>query len=107
MTGGPKTLEAMLNRCSHIEFPKGDRTHYIFTCISGGLVAVSIGAGQRPHAELWQELAKAGFKRVDDPAVREAWWVMDARSGQRVTVFDPNQAAATTAIYANRFVPAR
>lgn len=100
----PKELEAVLRRASRIALPKGDRTRYTFTCTAAGTVVVSTGPGHRPHAELWADLQKAGFRRLESEG---AWWVLDAKPGQQFQIYDPPMAGAATAVYALRFTRAR
>lgn len=104
-SGAPKEVEAAMARSTRVVLPKGDKTHYTFTCTHPGTVVVATGGSERNNGELWAELQRAGFKRLDDASM--AWWHAELKAGQKFTCFDPPLAAAQAVIYAGRFTHAK
>lgn len=102
-SGAPKALEAVLARCSGIALPKGDRNRYAFRVAAAGTVVVLTGSAERNHADIWPELLKAGFKRIDDTP----WFALEARPGMQFALWDPPMAGAQLQVFAGRFRPAR
>jgi hypothetical protein len=100
-TGAPKAIEAMMARASVLAIPKGDKTHYTFSVMAAGTVAIMTGGSERNHADLWPELLKAGFKRAED-GEGGAWFILEARPGAKFTVYDPPLAGAQVQIFAGK-----
>lgn len=100
----PAELAEFMQRATAMRLPKGDATPLNFGATSVGMVAVYNGGGGR-NAELWAALLKAGFHRVDEGDSR--WFVLNAKPGDRFTVFDPPGTSAQIEVYALRFKTAR
>lgn len=100
----PAELAEFMQRATAMRLPKGDATPLNFGATSVGMVAVYNGGGGR-NAELWAALLKAGFHRVDEGDSR--WFVLNAKPGDRFTVFDPPGTSAQIEVYALRFKSAR
>ncbi len=100
----PAQLTEFMQRASAMSLPKGDPTPVNFGATSAGMVAVYNGGGGR-NAELWAALMKAGFQRVDEG--NNQWFVLNAKPGDRFTVFDPPGTSAQIEVYALRFKTAR
>lgn len=104
---GPNTEEApaqfaqFMTRASMLTLPKGDAVRYQFTCRNPGAVIICTGPSERAHAELWQTLQQAGFKRIENPE-RHAWFVLEAAAGTQFTVYDAPLASLNVAIYAGQ-----
>lgn len=102
--GIPAAIAAAIARASMISIPKGDRARYTFSASAAGIIAVQTGGNERAHAELWAELIRAGFTRLDDGA--GTWYSLDAKPGVRFQAWDP-PASAQVHIYAGQFRQAR
>lgn len=100
----PAQLTEFMQRASAMRLPKGDATPLNFGATTVGTVAVYNGGGGR-NAELWAALLKAGFHRIDENS--NQWFVLNAKPGDRFTVFDPPGTSAHIEVYAARFKTAR
>lgn len=100
----PAELTEFLQRATAMRLPKGDASPLNFGATSVGMVAVYNGGGGR-NAELWDALLKAGFRRVIEG--ENQWFVLNAKPGDRFTVFDPPGTMAQIEVYALRFKTAR
>lgn len=100
----PAQLTEFMQRATAMRLPKGDATPLNFGATTVGMVAVYNGGGGR-NAELWAALLKAGFQRVEEG--NNQWFVLNAKPGDRFTVFDPPGTSAQIEVYALRFKTAR
>lgn len=100
----PAQLTEFMQRTTAMRLPKGDATPLNFGATTAGMVAVYNGGGGR-NAELWAALLKAGFHRVEEG--NNQWFVLNAKPGDRFTVFDPPGTSAQIEVYAARFKTAR
>ena len=100
----PEQLQPFFRRAIAIRLPKGEATPITCAATTAGTVVVYTGGGPR-NAELWTVLLKAGFRRVDDGD--NHWFVLNAKPGDRFTVFDPPGTTAQVEVYALRFKSAR
>lgn len=105
MDGAPKSIETMLTKATGMAIPRGDRNRYIFTVVAAGTVAIQTGGWQGNYGELWDELEKSGFKRVE-AADQRPWFVLEARAGAKFTAFDQPGGVPVT-IYAGRIRTAK
>lgn len=102
--GQPAQFAEFMQRAVAIRLPKGEATRYTLAAQTAGMVLVSTGGGER-NAELWTALTKAGFHRLDEGGT--AWFVLNAKPGDRFTVFDPANTYAPIMVYGLRIRPAR